>query len=270
MIANSITLILSTYNWPSALQVCLVSIKQQTILPTEVIIADDGSTYETKQLIDNFKKDFPVPIIHLWQEDIGFRKSRILNQAFARSNYDYIIQIDGDVFLNHHFIKDHIHASRPNYLLQGSRVMLGKEYSQKVLHEQKPHFNLFGKGNKRIENSVRLPLLSDYLLNRYKNKYPIYYARGANMSFWKKDIFDINGYNESYEGWGHEDSDLTLRMMNNGVKKSVIKFAAIVYHLYHAENIRPDLELKNKLIMEQTLKDQVIWTEKGLNQYLKD
>jgi hypothetical protein len=130
---------------------------------------------------------------------------------------------------------------------RGSRVMLGKEYSQKVLHEQKPHFNLFGKGNKRIENSVRLPLLSDYLLNRYKNKYPIYYARGANMSFWKKDIFDINGYNESYEGWGHEDSDLTLRMMNNGVKKSVIKFAAIVYHLYHAENIRPDLELKKQI-----------------------
>src|SRR5690606_39871012 len=88
--------------------------------------------------------------------------------------------------------------------------------------------------------------LSNYLLNRYKNKYPVYYARGANMSFWKKDIYAVNGYNESYEGWGHEDSDLTLRLMNTGVQKSVIKFAAIVYHLYHPEKKNNQQEERNK------------------------
>ncbi|MGH2622173.1 MAG: glycosyltransferase family 2 protein [Sphingobacterium sp.] len=261
------SLILSTYNWPEALALCLKSIARQSVFPNEVIIADDGSMAETKLLIDSLKANFPVPIIHIWQEDLGFRKSMILNKAFAMAEFEYIIQIDGDVLLHKNFIKDHLSAAQPTYLLQGSRVMLGKDYSNKILRSQSLTINLFSNGNKRIENGFRLPSLSNYLLNRYKNSYPVYYARGANMSFWKQDIYAINGYNESYEGWGHEDSDLTLRLMNNKVKKSVIKFAAIVYHLHHPEKKNPDQENHNKEIMEKTLADKIIWTKNGIDQY---
>ena len=261
------SLILSTYNWPEALTLCLKSIAHQSILPHQVIIADDGSTDETKTLIDKLKDKFPVPIIHIWQEDVGFRKSMILNKAFALASFDYIIQIDGDVLLHKDFVKDHLRAAQPNYLLQGSRVMLGADYSRKKLASQSLGINLFSTGNKRIENGIRVPVLSHYLLSRYKNSYPVYYARGANMSFWKQDIYAVNGYNESYEGWGHEDSDLTLRLMNNKVKKSVIKFAAVAYHLYHPEKKNADQEHHNKLLMEKTLTDKIIWTKNGIDQY---
>ncbi len=261
------TLIIATYNWPGALHLCLKSVEEQTVLPTEVIIADDGSTLETKNLIETLQKSFPIPIVHLWQEDLGFRKTIILNKSFATSKYDYIIQIDGDVFLHKNFIKDHLNAARPNFLLQGSRVMLSNDYSKKLIEELDTNPNLFGWGNKRIENGFRIPIISHYLLNRYKNSYPIYYARGANMSFWKKDIFAVNGYNESYEGWGHEDSDLTLRMMNNGVKKSIVKFAAIVYHLYHTEKKNTFQEERNKEIMEHTLNNNITWTEIGIDKH---
>lgn len=261
------SLILSTYNWPEALALCLKSISTQSILPNQVIIADDGSGLETKTLIDQITPTFPVPIIHIWQEDLGFRKSMILNKAFALVSFDYIIQIDGDVLLHTDFIKDHLSAAKPSYLLQGSRVMLGADYSKNTITRQSLNINLFSTGNQRIENGFRIPILSHYLLTRYKNSYPVYYARGANMSFWKKDIYAINGYNESYEGWGHEDSDLTLRLMNNKVKKSVIKFAAIVYHLYHPEKKNPDQENYNKLLMEKTLADKIIWTKNGIDQY---
>ncbi len=264
------SLIVATYNWPGALNLCLKSILEQSILPKEVIIADDGSTNETKELIESIRSSFPIPIKHLWQEDQGFRKSMILNQCFSVSAYEYLIQIDGDVFLHKDFIRDHLKAARPNYLLQGSRVMLSDEYSKKLIEENNVHPKLLGGGNKRIENGIRFPLLSNFLLNRYKNSFPVYYARGANMSFWRKDIFAVNGYNEAYEGWGHEDSDLTLRMMNNGVKKSVIKFAAIVYHLYHPEKKNNNQEARNKEIMEQTQKDNITWVDSGIDKYLNN
>ncbi|MGO1595549.1 MAG: glycosyltransferase family 2 protein [Sphingobacterium sp.] len=267
MMESKTTLIISTYNWPEALHLCLLSVKAQTRLPDEIIIAEDGSQQETKSLVEALIPDFQIPIKHIWQDDLGFRKSKILNKAFAIAQYDYIIQVDGDVFLHRDFVKDHISASKPNYLLQGSRVMLGERYSEEILQKGTPQFSLLSPGNKRVENALRIPLLSQYLLERYRNRYPIYFARGANMSFWKEDLYAINGYNESYEGWGHEDSDLTLRLMNYGVKKAVVKFAAVVYHLHHKENKKPELERKNKAIMENTLAKKMYWVEDGLNKY---
>ena len=134
---NKCSLIIATYNWPEALNLCLLSIRKQRVLPNEIIIADDGSTEETRQLIDKIKQDYPVPITHLWQEDKGFRKTIILNKCFAKVQYEYIIQIDGDVFLHPDFISDHLKAARPNYLLQGSRVMLSDAYSKELIEKVK-------------------------------------------------------------------------------------------------------------------------------------
>lgn len=261
------TLIIATYNWPVALRLCLLSVKTQTRLPDEIIVADDGSGQETKAVIDSLTEELSITIKHIWHPDQGFRLAAIRNKAIANAKYDYIIQVDGDVYLHRDFIRDHLKASKPNYLLQGSRVVLGADYSKEVLKKGVPKFNIMARGNKRIENAIRIPVLSDYLLGRYRNRYPVYFARGANMSFWKKDLYAVNGYNESYEGWGHEDSDLTLRLMNYGVKKAVVKFAAIVYHLYHEENRNVEQELKNRSIMENTLAEKTYWTEDGLNKY---
>lgn len=98
------TLLMTTYNWPQALGMVLASVSRQTVLPDEIVIADDGSTEETKMLIEHFASNFPQPVIHVWQKDLGFRKTAILNKAIAKATGDYIIQIDGDVVLNSHFI----------------------------------------------------------------------------------------------------------------------------------------------------------------------
>lgn len=264
------SLIISTYNWPEALTLCLKSVLQQTCPPDEIIIADDGSSDETKELIDSFKKLTSIPIQHVWHEDLGFRLACIRNKSFAKSMGDYIIQIDGDIILHKDFIKDHLLLARPGYLLQGSRVMLGPNYSRELLNKSSASVNIFHVDIKRRENGFRLLPLTQYLLNRYRNRYPIYFARGANMSFWKKDLLAVNGYDEMFKGWGHEDSDLTLRLMNHGVKKSTIKFAAVAYHIYHNERKSSETEQKNKLILEQTLLSNTTWTELGIDQYLLD
>ena len=101
------SLIVATYNWPEALNLCLLSIKNQKVLPAEVIIADDGSGQQTRLLIEKFQSDFPVPLIHVWHEDLGFRKSIVLNMAIKKASGEYIVQVDGDVILDQNFINDH-------------------------------------------------------------------------------------------------------------------------------------------------------------------
>lgn len=102
----SCTLVTPTYNWPEALELLLLSILNQTVLPNEVIIADDGSKDDTKKLIEDFQKIFPIPLIHVWHEDLKNRKPKIMNTAIAAAKYEYIIEIDGDIIMNKYFIED--------------------------------------------------------------------------------------------------------------------------------------------------------------------
>ncbi len=125
---SSVALIIATYNWPQALQQTLRSVANQTILPNEVFIADDGSDERTANLIQQFKEQYPtINIIHVWHEDDGFRLAAIRNKAIRQAQSDYIIQIDGDIILNQHFIADHLSIKTIGYFVTGSRLLLRKK-----------------------------------------------------------------------------------------------------------------------------------------------
>ena len=101
------TLIVTTYNRPDALEAVLKSIERQVVMPDEVIVADDGSRDETRQLVERFMSGFPTTLLHCWHEDKGFRLSEIRNRAILQSSGDYIIMVDGDMVLNRNFVRDH-------------------------------------------------------------------------------------------------------------------------------------------------------------------
>ena len=263
-----VSLIVSTYNWPQALELCLLSALNQSIVPNEIIVADDGSKKETAILINKFIKNTQTPIVHVWQEDNGFELAKIRNKAFAKSKGEYIIQIDGDVILHHHFVKDHISLAKKNCFIQGGRVVLGRRISEKILTEKQTNISILSNGIKRREEGIRLIVLSNFLSTRYRNKYPVYYARGANMSFWKADLLETNGYNEEFSGWGHEDSELTVRLLNAGKKKLILKFGGIVYHLYHNEHHSKTSDTANEKLLKQTLESGLMYIKKGIDQYL--
>ena len=130
------SLIISTYNWPASLELVLKSVSAQVYLPDEVIIADDGSGNDTKRLIDQLRPGFPVPLIHVWHEDEGFRKTIILNKAIYKSSADYIIQIDGDVILEKHFIGDHLASAEPATFLRGTRALLNETKTREVFQSK--------------------------------------------------------------------------------------------------------------------------------------
>jgi len=261
----SVSLIVSTYNWPEALNLCLESICRQTVMPTEVIIADDGSTGETKELIEQYRKTFPVPLIHVWQEDDGFQLSRIRNKAIAAATGDYIIQVDGDLILERHFISDHIIFSKRNSFVSGSRVIMRQELSKRLLKTSQTRIPLITKGLINVANGLRIPFLSKRLEN-YKND-DVYYLRGCNMAFWRSDLIRVNGYNEAFTGWGREDNEIGLRLINSGVEKRVIKFSGIVFHIYHPEKTRSGLNINDE-ILKQTALNNLIYCDKGLSQYI--
>ncbi|MBR7028413.1 MAG: glycosyltransferase family 2 protein [Bacteroidaceae bacterium] len=254
-------LIISTYNWPSALKLCLEHVLFQTLLPDMVIIADDGSGEQTKEMVRQIAKSFPVPLHHVWQEDKGFRLSRIRNLALAKATAlgaEYIIQIDGDILLERHFIEDHLSEAKPSHLLCGSRAYLSPRKSHVLLQKGKAtHLSYFTPSVVNRLNALRWPWLSQWIK---KNKRHL----GCNMSYFLSDAIVVNGYDEDFEGWGAEDDDFYLRMEQAGIKPQRIKFKAVCFHLYHKSNARDE----NYEQLEQKKKNYQSFCLKGLKQHL--
>lgn len=259
-----ITLLISTYNWAKALELVLISAKNQSQLPDEIIIADDGSTEETKVLIDSFKSQFSMPFKHIWQEDDGFRKAHILNKAVAQATGDYIIQVDGDCIMHHHFIKDHLQFVADNTYLFGTRVNIQKDYLETLFNTKQTHFNAFSKGIKKRTRALHIPFLSKLYQPSatFSNKF-----RGCNTSYFKKDFIAVNGYNEDITGWGREDSEFVLRFHNIGLKARRLRYRGFVFHIYHHEKSRDRFEI-NDSIEQKTITKKVKWTKNGVDKYL--
>ena len=128
-----VSLLISTYNWPEALDVCLKSVMAQKLLPDEILIADDGSTDTTKKIVEKYQQISKVPVIHIWHEDNGFELAKIRNKAIAKATGDYIVQIDGDLILHPYFIKDHKDFAKKNSFVRASRIYIDEELSKEKL-----------------------------------------------------------------------------------------------------------------------------------------
>ncbi|HEX2536155.1 MAG TPA: glycosyltransferase family 2 protein, partial [Chitinophagaceae bacterium] len=233
------SLLIATYNWPQALELCLMSVMNQKIMPAEVVIADDGSKKETGDLIAKIGENFPVPLRHVWQPDEGFQLARIRNRAIAAASGAYILQIDGDLILHPYFVHDHLALQRPGFFTTGSRVLLSPLSTERLLQQRSLNIKAHASDSRNRFNSLRSPLLRNIMAPRYKTGgRHRYYVKGCNMAFWKEDLLRVNGYNEAFSGWGREDSEIAIRLINAGVQKQFMKMGGICYHLYHKEASR--------------------------------
>ena len=257
------SLIVCTYNWPEALRLVLTSVITQSILPNEIIVADDGSDELTLKVIEDISNRISLPIIHSWQEDKGCRIPHSRNRAISKSNYEYIIMIDGDTILHEDFIKDHKKFAQLGLYIQGSRVLLQSEFSRSLIKKglfDKPSFYLSNAKNKI--NMFRVPFLTK--LMSYSKNQNINRIRGCNFSLFKEDILKVNGFNEEITTWGREDSEFVQRLFNIGVFKQHLKFSGIQYHLFHKE--RKHNNTNNK-ILEKTIKNNTSWSNVGIDRY---
>ena len=259
-----VSLIISTYNWPKSLILVLKSIENQTIFPEEVVIADDGSTVETKEVIAKFQKDSDLNIIHSWQEDNGFRVAKSRNKAIAKSCGDYIILIDGDIILHPKFVQDHVNNAKVGYFMQGSRVLLSQDITEQIIISKRISFSFFSKGMKGRKNSIHSNFLSKIFST---NKNSLSGARSCNIAFFKQDFIGVNGFNNAFEGWGREDSEFIVRLLNNGLNRKVVRFNAVQYHLWHKDSDRKHLDYNNQLL-RNSIEHKLKVCKKGINKYI--
>lgn len=256
-----ITAIIVTYNRPNALEVILNSILRQTEFPHEVIIADDGSGEETADMVSKFENDFPCKLKHVWQEDKGFRAAKIRNKAIKESTGDYLFFSDGDLFFHSRFFHDLRRNIRPGLVLIGSRVFLKEEATTEILQNQKAkNISCFSA---KIEmnrlNGVRIPAASKLFPTKsFSEK-----LRGGLLCVSKKDVLDINGWNEDFTGWGKEDTEIVARLWFNGMNLKKLKFSGITYHLWHP-NLSRQRITKNEALLSECFENKSTWCSNGL------
>jgi glycosyltransferase involved in cell wall biosynthesis len=259
----SVSLIVTTYNSPDRLEVTLCSVLSQTVMPKEIIIADDGSTPNTAAIIQLCQSIFPVPIKHVWQSDKGFRLSLIRNKAIGQAEAPYIIQIDGDVVLEKHFIADHLHFRKAKHSIIASRMNYTTWMTNRILKTRK--FRISGIALPftffPMLRNIRSKMLTNRAILKFRNK-DVRWAAGSNMSYWKEDAVSINGFDNDLVGWGYEDHDFTNRMKNQGIATITIKHSCIQGHLRHVKNTREHMQ-HNKSVTFDRQQRQATWVENG-------
>ncbi len=257
-------LLISTYNWPEALELCLISVMRQTIMPTEIVVADDGSSSSTKDLIRTFASANNITINHIWHEDIGFRKTMILNKAISAIKSEYIIQIDGDIILNKNFIKDHLNVREKDCFIRGTRAHIEEDYLDRLFKRKEVDLKFYSQGVKHRFNALRIPFLGFLLTKKRSSGNNV---RGCNFAYWKQDIVAINGYNNALTGWGHEDEDVAVRLVNLGVLKKNVKLRCIQFHIYHTLSSREN-ESAHDMELLRVRKEKIVKCKFGLEDLL--
>jgi hypothetical protein len=236
-------------------------VKSQTLLPDEILIADDGSKPETKHAIDEIRAKFKLPIRHIWQEDKGFRKTMILNETLRVGTCEYIIQTDGDILLHRHFIQDHIESAKRGYFIRGSRSLISENRTKQLLEEKIFQLKWTDLGLSNKFNSIYNPFLS-HIFSLFNNPTSIVGVKGCNFSFWKEDFIRVNGFNNDFNGWGREDSEIAVRLINSGIKKRHLKFRAVCFHLHHGYFSR-EYDKINTAMLKEAVAKKITWAVNG-------
>ena len=254
------SVIVPTYNTPRELDLALCGISRQTRLPEEVLIADDGSSRETHELIRSWKDNLGCELQHVWQCDRGYRKARIVNEAVRRAKGDHLVFLDGDSIPHVSWMADHVRVADGRRVLCGRRVKLGPKFSEELRREHvlngelEAHlgklFKSFLSGDtKRYMLGVRLP---SWLARPFHPR-----ARklmGVNFSLPRKAYEAVNGYDEDWTVYGHEDRDLELRLLRSGHPFYPLLNRAVVYHIHHP--MRPISDKTKSLIKDQEKSDR--------------
>lgn len=256
---NKISIIISVYKNVKALRLVLDSIINQSLKIDEIIISEDGNSTEMFNFISKLQID---NLIHLTQDDLGWRKNKALNNSIKKSSSEYLIFIDGDVVLHKRFVEGHIYCSKPKRVCAGKRVELGQKYSEDLYTKKMTIDNLSKNFIKRIF-SLHKDKIRHYedgiyieprgiLYNQFIKKKYINYLIGCNFSCYKKDIESINGFNEDYKlpAIG-EDVDINWRFRADGTEVISCRNIANVYHLWHKKGFGADEGKVNNEILKE-------------------
>lgn len=265
-----ISVVVSTYNAEKWLEKVLVGYSVQTYKDFELIIADDGSRASTKELIDRYAENYPVPLRHLWHEDKGYRRQEILNIAIVEAANEYIIMTDGDCIPRKDFVAVHAKFAEKGRFLSGGYCKLPMSTSRVITKEDIESQRCFDvnwlkKQDKLgFSQTMKLsagPVLAT-VLDNITTTTPSF--NNCNSSGFKEDMIAINGYDERMK-YGGPDREFGERLENFGVKGKQIRHKAVCLHLDHARGYKTPESLAANLAIRKEVKEKKIkWTPYGI------
>jgi len=272
--AQTISVVITTYNRPDALASVVRACFMQNDKNFEIIIADDGSTANTRDCVERLADGAPVPVRHVWQPDAGFRAAMARNRGTLAAQGEYIIFLDGDCIPQRDFIARHRALSEPGCLVSGSRILMSERLTRRILEQgiaipgtglaTRLGWRLHGDLNKTLQLGLRWPDLG-----RVRSSFSWRRIKSCNLAVWRSDLEKVNGFDESFTGWGHEDSDLVVRLFHAGVKRKDGAFATEVFHLWHREAQR-DQESSNRQVVLERAADKVTQATVGLREHANE
>ena len=290
-----LTLAITTYERPDALAAVLRTVAAQSVSPDEVIVADDGSGAATRTVVEQFAQVAPCPVHHVWQSHEGFRVARLRNLAIARASGEYVVFVDGDMVMHPLFIADHREFARRGAFTQGVRIPLDAGETARLLRSSpfasardawgvrlaavgaddagelrsatggtaSDADNLRPRGRRRLYAWHNRGLAS--LMRRAANLFIA--VKSCNQGFWRDDLVAVNGFDESFVGWGSEDKELCARLQNHGVARQTLLFGGIAFHLEHPPSSRNRHDANEKLLARTRLERRTR-CEHGLDAHL--
>ena len=265
-----ISFVVLTYNRADALLAVLRSLARQCHDGHEVVVADDGSNAKQVDLLYQNCPAFQCPIRHVWLPDSGFTASRSRNLGAYHATGDYLVFLDGDCVPGPTFVKAHTRLAEKNCFENGSRVLLNEQLTKHVVNNEldllDQSLGFWIKAWSKGESNKLLHLMGwPASLFRLQPTFKWKGIRSCNLALWRQDFFAVNGFDETFEGWGHEDADLVLRLSHLGIKRKNGFWATEVYHLWHRERQREQASTNQQRVFDR-VKTLQIMAEKGLTQ----
>ena len=265
-----ISVVLTTYNRSDALAVVLAALQRQTDKDFEVVIADDGSQPAHRARIRETANRCSFALAYVWHPDVGFTVARARNLGVAQSRGSYLILLDGDCVPDVDFIAQHRRLMQTGFLVNGSRCLLSPDFTQRVLGGS---VDIVGRSwqywlqqwrtgyASKIAPRLRVPDVG----MRIESDFRWHGIRSCNMGLWRADFEQVNGFDCSFQGWGHEDADLVLRMFHAGIRRKNGFCATEVFHLWHNESSR-DRASANEATVRQRMHSDIVRAPLGLQE----
>ncbi|MGQ0585858.1 MAG: glycosyltransferase family 2 protein [Gammaproteobacteria bacterium] len=264
------SIVVTTYNSPDWLEKVAWGFAHQTHRDFELVIADDGSGPETAQRIELLRRDTGLEILHVWQEDDGFQKTKILNKAINAARTDYLLFTDGDCVPRNDYVAVHARNAAKGRFLSGGYFKLPMATSRAITRDDIASGRAFdvswlrANGVPLSRGLLKLAVRGTAmrLLNAITPTRASW--NGHNASGWKADIVAVNGYDERMQ-WGGLDRELGERLENHGVHGVQLRYSAVCIHLDHPRGYKsPDVVAFNREIRHIVKTRRRTWTEHGL------
>ena len=260
-----ISVVVTTYNSPVFLEMVLRSLAHQRLssgTTYEVIVADDGSGRETGAVIHRMRDEMPVPLLHAWQPDAGFRVAQARNMALLQATGEYLVFIDGDCLVLPDFIAAHARLAERGWFVAGTRCFIKKRQTAAMLAKpanwSRPRrLSWFFRALCTAANRPFQLLSLPGNWHRYGRPDCWQKVQTCNLGVWRNDIDQIDGFDSAYQGHGLEDSDFAVRLLRAGVRRKSGRFAAVVLHLWHPRQgatASPNLQRFSALLASDRIK----------------